>query len=337
MGSDPERDELSPQAPTENSQARSEPDAASQKGPAAWLGALDRFQRRHTSLAFPLAVARKFGDDRAGNLAAVLVYNAFLAIFPLLLLLVTILGVVLKSNPDLQDRLIDAALTDFPTIGEDLRRSIKSLSGSGLGFVVGIAGTLYGSLGVATALQHALNSIWLVPLRDRPGFPWNLLRSLAIIVFGGVGFLLATTMAGFLGAAGFMGAHLAALGLSVLLNIGVFWCVFRLATASVVTWADLFLGALISAIASAVLQQVGGYIIAQNLSRTTALYGFFALVLGLLAWMMVQATVTLYGAEVTVVYRRRLWPRGLTSPPFTEADQRLHTAYPDIERRDPGR
>jgi membrane protein len=53
------------------------------------LRAADRFQQRHRVLAFPVAVLVKFYDDRAGNLASLISYYAFLAIFPLLLVLVT--------------------------------------------------------------------------------------------------------------------------------------------------------------------------------------------------------------------------------------------------------
>ena len=51
----------------------------------------DRLQQRHAWLAVPVAVWKKFGDDRAGNLAALVAYYAFVAIFPLLLVLVTVL------------------------------------------------------------------------------------------------------------------------------------------------------------------------------------------------------------------------------------------------------
>lgn len=71
------------------------------------LAAVDSYQQRHRWLAFPLAVWRKFGDDQAGSLAALLAYYAFLATFPLLLVLVTVLGLVLAGNPGLQRDVLD--------------------------------------------------------------------------------------------------------------------------------------------------------------------------------------------------------------------------------------
>ena len=57
----------------------------------------DRFQQRTPWLAFPVAVWKKFGDDRAGNLAALIAYNGFAAVFPLLLVLVTLLDITMKN------------------------------------------------------------------------------------------------------------------------------------------------------------------------------------------------------------------------------------------------
>jgi len=53
---------------------------------------IDGFQQSHRPLALGFGVIKKFGDDRAGSLAALIAYYGFLAVFPLLLLLTTILG-----------------------------------------------------------------------------------------------------------------------------------------------------------------------------------------------------------------------------------------------------
>ena len=66
------------------------------------LRATDELQQRHAWLAVPVAVWKKFGDDQAGNLAALIAYYSFVAIFPLLLVLVTVLDLVLKNDPGLQ-------------------------------------------------------------------------------------------------------------------------------------------------------------------------------------------------------------------------------------------
>jgi membrane protein len=81
---------------------------------------LDRFQRRNRALAVPFAVVRKFGDDQAGNLAGLLAYYGFFSLFPLLLVLVTVLGFVLSGRPRLQSRILDSAQAQFPVIGDQI-------------------------------------------------------------------------------------------------------------------------------------------------------------------------------------------------------------------------
>ena len=102
--------------------------------------------------------------------------------------------------------------------------------------------------------------------------------------------------------------------ISLVLNVGVFWLSFRIATAWKVPWRDLRIGAAIAAVCWQVLQVVGGYVVSHQLHRASELYGTFGIVLGLLAWLFLQAEVTLYAAEVDVVLARRLWPRSYCPP-----------------------
>ena len=69
------------------------------------LQRIDAFQQRRKWLAFPFAVVKKFGDDRAGNLAALIAYYGFFSLFPLLLVMVSVLGFILRGHPDLQSRI----------------------------------------------------------------------------------------------------------------------------------------------------------------------------------------------------------------------------------------
>ena len=72
--------------------------------------AFDRVQRRHRALALPVAVLKKFSDDQAGNLAAVMAYYAFFSLFPLLLVFTTVLGFVLADNPEAQKDILSSTL-----------------------------------------------------------------------------------------------------------------------------------------------------------------------------------------------------------------------------------
>jgi hypothetical protein len=64
-------------------------------------------------------------------------------------------------------------------------------------------------------------------------------------------------------------------------------------------------------------------------------YGVFGVVLGLLAWLYLQAQFTLYAVEANVVSVRRLWPRSLAPPPFTPEDVRAFDMYAKTHERRP--
>ncbi|SCD35283.1 Virulence factor BrkB [Streptomyces sp. DvalAA-14] len=70
----------------------------------------DAYQQRHPWVGIPLAVVYKFIEDQGGYLAALIAYYGFLSVFPLLLLLVSVLGFVLHSDPHLQQQVVDSAL-----------------------------------------------------------------------------------------------------------------------------------------------------------------------------------------------------------------------------------
>jgi membrane protein len=299
--------------------------------------AVDALQQRHAWLAVPVAVWKKFGDDQAGNLAALIAYSALVAIFPLLLLLVTVLDLALRNNPALQKKLVDAALKQYPVIGPQLEQSIGHLGQTGFALVVAAVGIFIGSLGVANSVQNALNSAWEIPYSRRPGFPWSWLRSAALIVVIGVGFIATIVLSGVAAGAGRVlpgdGARVLALVVSLALNFGLFWLAFRLGTASEITWRQLWPGAAISAVIWQILQEIGTSFVSHQLAHAKPLYGTFALVLGLIAWLYLQAELTLYAVEFNVVRAYRLWPRSIAPPPFTEQDRRAYQLYAQVEQR----
>jgi membrane protein len=288
--------------------------AARQAGPAAQRAgtAADAFQQRRPVLAFPVAVWKKFNDDRAGNLAALIAYYGFAAIFPLLLVLATVLNIVLKDNPSLQKTLTDSALAQYPVIGQQIKTQLGSIPGTGLPLIIGAVLLVLGARGVANAMQNALCEVWGIPRKSRPGFPMSQVWSLALLLTVAIGFIVTTFLSGLAGGAGHLltgvGATVGAVLISLVLNVGVFWLGFRLATARLVRWRDLLVGALIAGVIWQVLQVAGGYVVSHQLHRANELYGTFGVVLGLVAWLYLQAEATLWAAEVDVVLARRLWP-----------------------------
>ena len=302
------------------------------------LRRLDAFQQRHAVLGFPVAVLKKFSDDQAGNLAAQIAFYGFLSTFPLLLVLVTVLGMLLSDNPHLQQQVLDSALTEFPVIGPQLSGNVHGLGRSGLGLAVGLVGTLWGARGVASAIQNAMNRVWEVPRHERPGFPFSWLRNFGVIGLFGVGALTTTGLSGIATwGADIVGiwSRIAVLAVSLVINVLLFWAGLRLATAREVSFHDLRLGAVLAAIIWQALQAVGGYVVAHDLRHASSVYGTFGLVLGLIAWLYLQARLTLYAVEADVVRRRGLWPRSLFPPPLTDVDREAYSAYAKAEQRRP--
>lgn len=295
----------------------------------------DRAHRRRPWLAFPYAVLKKFGDDQAGNLAALISYYGFFSLFPLMLVLVTVLGMVLQANSELQARIQSSALANFPVIGEEIDSNVRALGGSGVTVAIGVALALWAGIGVLRVMQTAMNTIWNVPFRHRPNFVKTLLRAVIMLVVLGL-VTIAAAGAGSVGS-GNDNALLSLLwvAISLLLNFLLFVLAFRILTSEDLSWGDVWLGAAIAAIAWTALQALGGYIVRHQLEGATQTYGTFATVIGLLAWIYIGAQVTLLAAEVNVVKKRRLWPRAIVQPPLTDADARALASYVRQEERRP--
>ena len=163
------------------------------------VSCLDRLQRRSRSAGFLIAVIYKYVDDQGSYLAALITYYAFVSLFPALLLLTTVLGVVLVGHPGMQEQIVQSAVAQFPVIGDQLGQP-QGLSGGAFGVVVGIAGALYGGLGVGQAVQNAMDTLWAVPRNDRPDPIRARIRSfLLLLVLGSA--LIATTVLAAIGRA----------------------------------------------------------------------------------------------------------------------------------------
>jgi YihY family inner membrane protein len=293
---------------------------------------VDAFQRRHAPSAVVVGVVRKFGDDQAGMLATSLAYSGFVAVFPLLLLFVTILGFVLGGSDDAREAVLRSALVEFPIVGDQLVRSLHPLQGSGVALAVGLVGLAWGGLGVTQVAQHAMAEIWNVPGVRRPGFFPRMARGVIVMLVGGVGLIATSALASVSTFTGTLTpGRVAAITGSAVLNVVLFLAAFRITTVRAIAFRQLVWGAVLGGLAWTGLQALGGYLVGHQLRHASEVYGFFATVLGLMSWIFLGARVALYAAELNVVLGRRLWPRSLIQPPLTPADER---ALGDIARQE---
>ncbi len=297
------------------------------------LRALDRRQQR-SRLSFLGGVVKKFGDDQAGQLAALIAYYGFFSLFPLLLIFVTVLGFVLQGNPSAQASVLNSTLSQFPIIGNQLQHNVHSLKGSGIGLAIGIVGSLLAGLGITGAAQNAFNQVWHVPHKDRPNFLVSRLRGIGLLAALGLLSIVSTVVAGYViaqthGVLNQLGAHVLALAANLLL----FFTAFRLLTAKDIPTRDLIPGVIVAAVLWQVLQYVGGYYVAHVIRHAKETSALFAFVLGLLSWLYLGSQVTLFAAEINVVRARRLWPRSFFSEPLLDADRRALISSAETEER----
>lgn len=296
------------------------------------LHAIDRRQQQNPRISFLAAVIKKFGDDQAGQLAALIAYYGFVSLFPLLLVLVTILGFILQGDPAEQKRILDGALGQFPIVSDQLK--LHSLTGSGVGLAIGVVGSLLAGMGITGATQNAFNRIWHVPFKDRPNFLSARLRGLGMLAILGTLSVVSTTAAGFVGSSSHAAPDVVGgILIAFAVNLALFMTAFKLLTAAEVAWHDLLPGVIVAAVFWQLLQHLGGFYIDHELKHTGPLYGTFALVLGLLAWLYLGAQLTIFAAEINVVRMRKLWPRSFFSDPLLDADRRALTSSAEVEER----
>ncbi len=282
------------------------------------------FQQRYRPLAFTVAVIKKYNEDEAGYKAALLTYYGFLSLFPLLLVLTTVTDNLVGSNSELGRTIIHGITNYFPLLGNQLSSHVQGLHKNGLALLVGILFTLYGTRGVAGAFRHGVQSIWLVPKSQPDNFPSSILRSFSLIIVGGFGFILASVLSGIAAGAGhgslFRGA-------SVVVNVFILYWLFRFllkfSLPRHVTARETHSAAVTAAIGLVLLQTLGTYLLARELKSLDALYSYFALSLGLLFWIYLQAQILYYAVEIAVVSSKRLYPRSLSPEYPTPADSRL--------------
>lgn len=299
----------------------------------------DRAQQRRRWTAIPVAILRKFSDDHAGRHAALIAYYGLFSLFPLLLVLVTVLGFVIQGDPGLQERLLDSALGQFPIIGEQIRGNVRALTGSFVTLAIGLSGALWSGLAVISAVRTAMDELWNVPRREQPSFVRSKLQALAALGILGVAALLAAFLASIGTNGGWLGPPLrvAALIGTAGLNVAVFAAIFRVLTVANIPWRTVLPGAVVAGLTWVAMLAIGSWLVGERIRDATHVYGFFAIVIGLLAWVYLGAQMMLLCAELNVVLARKVWPRSAFAPnQTTEPDRRAlageakeEAAHPD--------
>jgi membrane protein len=253
---------------------------------------------RHPSIEVGVDTLDGWRRHISGRNASVLAFFGFLSIFPLMLAATTILGLVLKNDQELQQRIIDGALADIPVIGQQLQNDPASLSGSVWVLLAGLATALWSATKAFVALQGALDDVWEVEVDHRDAMPkqrGKALLGLALIggaQIAGLGITAAVNEADLP-----LGGRLVLFAGTVVINVAVVATMYLHLTAAQPSLADVWPGSITAGIAAALIQHFGTMIVVRITTNASDTYGQFAVVLGLVTWLSLLAIATIMSAE----------------------------------------
>ena len=191
---------------------------------------------------------KKFGDDNANLLVVSLGWYGFLAIFPLLLVVVTIFGFI--GQQSLGSTSFPPSTSSRSSASTSIRPAAAASTAASSASSIGLLGLIYGAQGVTQTAQQAMAEVWDVPEVDADGFGPRLVRSLSGLLIIGVTFLINA-----------FGIHLRHRGGNesmlmrilviaglLLLNIGLYYWGFVLLTPKVIERRSLFPGSVAGAV-----------------------------------------------------------------------------------------
>jgi membrane protein len=117
--------------------------------------------------SMPGRVIRKFLEDLAPNWAALIAWNALFAMFPIVIFAASLLGFVLRLFGQANDRVYSTIFTAIPGDSRPLLDAVSSVkSQSGVLFIVGLVGLLWGGSALFGIIEQAFAVIYHTKPRD---------------------------------------------------------------------------------------------------------------------------------------------------------------------------
>lgn len=257
---------------------------------------LDALGRRWSWLGVILAVMKRYGEVHGNSLASAVTLQAFISLFPLLLVAIAIVGFVSAEGVDIAASVANGlglrgdaakAITDAVAAAEDSRKAAS---------IVGLAGLAWSGLGLVDAVQNGFNQIWQVRPRGFKdklvGVGW-LLGAVVIMGIGAGATALVSLLPGFMAP------------LALLLGFGINFCLWlwtaKLVPNRHVGWRVLVPGALLGAAGLELLKAIAGFYVPRLISSSSQLYGTIGVVFAVLAWLYLLARLAMYTAVLDVV------------------------------------
>ena len=243
----------------------------------------DDQQRRHAVFGFPFAVIKKYGDDEAGKQAALITYYGFLSLFPLLLLAVVVVSNVLAGDPRLRAQVLNQVVP--PQFRDTVNQAVTNLPTTGLPLIIGIVGLLLSATGAVFTVSDTLNHLAGIPMRSRFGFFPRYLRVflmviIMIVALGAIAGL--TVLAGEVVQIGAVSRIGAALG-SLLILFGLMLLATKVLIAHPASFRAVWPAAALGSVVIVFVLVVGGQLLTRYVTRSGAVYGSFATIVGVFA------------------------------------------------------
>ena len=264
---------------------------------------------------------QEFLQDKAPQLGAALAYYTVFSLAPLILVLLSLVGVIFRHDPAGAWNKITQQMSYFldPSAVQMVQNIAQKASEPGkstIATIIGVALALFGASGVFGQLQDALNTIWGVKAKPGGGI-WGFLRSrfLSFAMVGGICFLLLVSLTLESVLKGFShyvqsmlpGGIIIAMTVYLVFDFAVivllFAIIFKFLPDVNIQWRDVWIGAVMTA----VLFGVGKWALGFYLGSGTAgsAYGAASSLITLLLWVYYSSQILLFGAEFTQVYAER--------------------------------
>lgn len=273
----------------------------------AWFAGL---KERSPALSTAIAAGHEFSRDNLKLPAVYFAYNTFLAIFPVLLLVSSVLGFVLAGNQELYTRIINEILRHFPGSGQELKGMVNSvIDNRALVGIIGFIGLLWAGTRIPVGLEAGFNVIWKE--KKRPFFKQRLLALWVLFVLGVLGALsiaanlftssLLSWTTRHLG--GYLIAPVFLLGvfLSLASNFLMYCVIFRIIPRRRLKARAIAIGAAVAAVLFWMSEYVfNRYFV--SISKVQALYGTIGAVLGLLLWLHLIGYIVFFSAEIASLH-----------------------------------
>ncbi len=256
---------------------------------------LARIGRRYAWFGTALRVQERHGEVNGNYLAGAITLAGFVALFPLLLVGIAVLGFFSHHSTDLAGRVVselgltgDAADLMRSTIdtAEHSRRAAS---------VLGLAGLLWTGLGLVGAMQYGLNSVWQVKGRG-----WrDKLTGLGWLAGAAVLFVVSFAVTAVIGVVPWLAPASLAVGLAV--DVGLWLWTMKVLPNRDVGWKALLPGAVGGAIGLELLKAVGSIYVPKVVASSSAVYGSLGVVFAVLAWLLFFGRLVVYAALLNVV------------------------------------